>query len=240
MDVKPRDVCILPNNFLLVTSSESRNLTIYDQSFKLVKTINQIDDQYLTPLSAITNGKNSIFITQETCEIIKTDLDFKLIKIFGGYGQDKDQFAIPIKIVYNESSIYVCDSHNFRIQELNEDFEPQYSYILNFKPWKMKIIKNVACIRPAGETFFAFYNLKPFYFKTKVSDVRSDVFTFNSWFYLYDFNEKQFNCFDLNGCRVEETKISVKNEISFDSIDYLNNKLTIASTEAKIIAIITL
>jgi hypothetical protein len=238
LDFEPRDLCILPNNCILVTSSKSKNITIYDSSFKLLKIIDQIDDQYLTPLSTTTNGKNSIFITQDDplSQIIKTDLEFKLIKIFNV--QNNDKFAIPIKLVYNEDSIYVCDCHNSRIQELNEDLMPINSYMLNFKPWKIKIIKNIACIRPVGETFVAFYNLKPFYFKTKVFDVTGDILTFNSWFYLFNFNEKMFNCFDINGLCVEESKINIKDEISFDSIDNFNNKLIIAITQEKKLAIL--
>lgn len=190
-------------------------------------TIDQIDSHPLTPLSVATNGINSIYIAQETCEIIKTDFDFKLISIIG------QQFAIPTKIIFYEGSLYVCDSYNFRLQELNEELILQESYALNFKPWKFNIIQNTACVRPIGETFVSFYNLKPFYFKAKVHDVSGDILAFKSWFYLFQNENSQFVCFDVNGLIVEDVVIKIKKCIAFDAILYKNENVIMAVTEEK-------
>ena len=236
LQVEPRDFCILPNGQLLITSIASNNLTIYDSKFQLVKTIDKINSTLLYPLSVITNHKNYVYIAQETCEIIQTDLDFNFINSFGSYGSSENQFEIVSKLFHYENSIYVCDSHNCRIQELSEDLAFQESYKLKFKPWKVIINKNVLCVRPVAETIVYLYNLKPFYFKTKIFHLIGDIFTLNSWFYFFNHDRKEINCYDINGVIVEDSKLKVETNIinqSWDIIHYFNHQLIIGFTQEK-------
>ena len=240
LDVEPKDTCVLSSGNLLIASRSSKNLKIYDDTFKIIKTIDRINNQNFTPLSITTNGRNYIYIADEQLDrILQTDLDFKLIHSYGTRGSENNQLCSPLDIIFDKNSIYICDTQNRRIQKLSEDLIYKKTYQLNFKPWKIKILKNIACIRPTGEPFLSFYNLNPFYLKAKVCDGNGDIISINSWFYEYDHSSHLLRCYDLNGELMKETFLKFENRNLSSSqesmywINCFNRQIIIGLTQSK-------
>ncbi len=230
------------NGNLVIASLESKALKIYDKEFKLIKTIDKINNQTFSPLYLTSNGKNSIYITNYIeNQIIQTDLDFNFIKQFGGKGSTNQQLDYPRGITFHENSIYVCDVNNNRIQKLSEDLIYQESYPLNFKPRNIKIIINVACIRSFDEPIISLYQLNPFSFKCEISNCNCEIYSIHSWFYVSNIFDKRIECYDINGNLVgykvlenvyEEAEI-------YYSFGYFNNKFIIGNRESKYLKILS-
>lgn len=170
-----------------------------DSNFKVIKTISKINDEIFTPRFITTDGRNRIFFTALKSRILKCDLDLKFIKQFGTKGSGNEQLDKPCGIKYFENFIYVCDYNNQRIQKLNEELLFKESYPLNFKPWEIEILNNIACIRSGSEASLVFYNMNPFYLKTKVNHVAGSITSFNSWFYQFDNRNTRIFCYNIHG-----------------------------------------
>jgi hypothetical protein len=173
-------------------------------------------------------------------EIIKTDLDFNFIKQFGGKGSTNQKLFYPRGITFDEDSIYICDSNNNRIQKLSEDLIYQESYELNFAPWDIKIIKNVACIRSFGEPYSnSLYYLNPFRFKTRIGNSKSAICSINSWFYVNNYFDKRIECYDINGNLVDYKDLdNLYEKEEYYSFGYFNNSFIIGTKAAKILIIL--
>ena len=84
LDFGPTSFYTLPNGNLVIASRKSKVLKIYDSEFKLIKTVDKINNKTFKPQYLTSNGKNSIYITDGlNIHIIQTDLDFNFIKQFG-------------------------------------------------------------------------------------------------------------------------------------------------------------
>ena len=165
---------ILPNENIAIGGKESKNLSIYNFNFKLIKTIDKINNKNFSPSCLTSNGKNFFYITDSTDhKIIQTDLNFNYVNHFGGKGSSNKLLDKPKAIDYYENSIYVCDRKNKRIQRISEELNFQKSYPLNFEPSSIKINNNVCCVN--GNTFAVIYYLNPFSFKIKINNVYSKI-----------------------------------------------------------------
>jgi hypothetical protein len=240
---EPTSFHTLPNGSLVIACRESKALKIYDKEFKLIKTIDKINNQTFVPLYLTSNGKNSIYLTDiRSDKIIQTDLDFNFMRQFGGKGSTNQQLDYPIGITFHEDSIYVCESNNKRIQKLSEDLIYQESYPLNFKPWSIKIIRNVACIGSHREPIISLYLLNPFSFKCKISDCNCEIYAIHSWFYVINQFDLSIECYDINGNLVDykglENVYDEKEEIYY-SFGYYNNKFIIGNDQTKNLKILS-
>ena len=163
-------------------------------------------------------------------------MDFNFIKQFGSKGSSNQQLYYPLGIEYYEDSVYVCDSNNQRIQKLSEDLVYQETYPLNFDPWNIKIIKNVAGIRTNGEPYRIYlYLLNPFSFKTRISRGNGEIYLINSSFYVYHKSDKRIECYDINGDLVDGKcleNISEETAQNF-SFGYFNNRFIIGTEQTK-------
>jgi hypothetical protein len=238
LDIEPKHFCQLPNGNVLIASRSSKNLKIYDENFKFLKTIDRINCQTFTPLSVTTNCRNFIYIADETFDkILQTDLEFNMQRAFGSRGSEIEQLCSPLDIIYDKNSIYVCDTQNQRIQKLSEDLQHKKTYPLNFKPWKIKILKNIACIRPTGEPFIAFFNLTPFCLKVKVCDSNGDILSISSSFYEYEHSSQRLRCYNINGELLKEKFLKFDCEgVSDDSMYWIScykQHLIIGLTQSK-------
>ena len=162
-------------------------------------------------------------------------MDFNFIKQFGSKGSSNQQLDLPNGIEYYEDSVFVCDSDNKRIQKLSEDLVYQESYPLYFQPWNIKIIKNVACVRPNGEPNILLYQLNPFSYKTKISRGNGEIYSINSWFYVCNYFDKRIECYDINGNLVDAknlVNIYEENNLLY-SFGYFNKRFIIGPSETK-------
>ena len=227
LEIEPLHSCNLPNKTLLVSSDSSHCFKMINSDLKIIKTIDKINNESFTPRYITTDGRNKIFFTALKSRIIKTDLDFKFIKQFGSKGTGNENLDKPCGICYFEEFIYVCDYNNQRIQKLNENLVYQESYRINYKPWEIEVKNSVACIRPGSELFLLFYNLNPFFFKTKVSNVHGLITSFNSWFYQYNNRRERICCYNINGELVSEKKLKVNTVKKNSILNYFDEKLII-------------
>ena len=161
----------------------------------------------------------------------------KFVKGFGAHGSGNLNLNSPSGIAYFNNSVYICDSDNYRIQKLSEDLEYQESYPLNYKPWKIKILKNIACIRSSSGDYNSFYNLNPFYFKTKLCRGNGDILAHNAWFHEYKNSRKTLRCYDMIGNLVDEKMIFIDGFQALICqeyvITYFNEKFIIGLTKEK-------
>jgi hypothetical protein len=227
----------LPNGNLVIASNESKSLKIYDREFQLIKTIDKINNKTFSPQYLTSNDKNTVYLSDRIGhKIIQTDFDLNFIKQFGEEGSTNQQLDDPLGVIFHDNSIYVCDSNNKRIQKLSEDLVFQESYPLNFKPWNIKIIKNVACIRSNGEPYIiSLYNTNPFSFKCEISNGNSEIYSINSWFYVNNEFKKRIECYDINGNLVDYKCLEnvYEEESQNYSSGFFNNKFIIGLSKAK-------
>ena len=242
---EPYSFHTLTNGNLVIASFEwePNALKIYDKEFKLIKTIDKINNQTFSPRYLTSNGKNSIYLTYiRSDKIIQTDLDFNFMKQFGGTGSTNQQLDHPSGITFHGDSIYVCDSNNERIQKLSEDLIYQESYPLNFKPWNIKIIRNAACIRSFDEPIISLNQLNPFSFKCEISNGNCEIYSIHSWFYVSNIFDKRIECYDINGNLVNykdlENVYEEEAEIYY-SFGYFNNKFIIGNDQTKNLKILS-
>ena len=86
-----------------------------------------------------------------------------------------------------------------------------------------------------------FYNLNPFYFKTKVSDCYVDICSLYAHFYMFDIIEKKLKCFDLNGELIKEKKLmleATKGDVEYEYIHFFNGKFLITRRNGKKLIIV--
>jgi hypothetical protein len=62
LDYNPYSLCCLPKNRLLVSDYINNQLLVYDENFKLYKTIKKIDNMLLFPLGISTDGVDKIYV----------------------------------------------------------------------------------------------------------------------------------------------------------------------------------
>ena len=149
---KPFDICLLPNGNTLICGAANSNISLLDTKNELKKSINTINNQSLGVVSACTNDVDAVYLSNHSYHtIIKTDLNLNTqLASFGYYGQvgtDNDHLKNPDGICFSNNSVYVCDIGNKRIQKLNADLVYKQSFKLNYSPWYIKILNDVACVR---------------------------------------------------------------------------------------------
>ena len=149
LEIRPFDSIILPNDLILFANRDDKKLTLCDDNFRIIKTIDKIENRGFYPEAvavALDGPKRIYFTNRDSHEVIMTDLNLNKIKSFGSIGLSNCQFNDPCGICYIEGFVYVCDSKNERIQVLNSDLEYCKSVSLDYEPWLIKGSNNVVCI----------------------------------------------------------------------------------------------
>ena len=87
----------MPNKTLLSANHDQKNLTLYNENSDLIKTIDRIGNQDISPIGLAINYKNEIYISNYSHHSIDMiDLDFNKIRSFGTPGCSNDQLNYPI------------------------------------------------------------------------------------------------------------------------------------------------
>ena len=228
----------MPNQLLLVANPVQKNLTLHNPHLSLIKTIEKIDYRAIQPRYLSTDNKNKIFISQsDHHKVTVTNLDMKMIKEIGSKGDSNYQFNYPLGVFYSDGSIYVCDGENKRIQKFNDNLTFQASFKVDFKPLSLRIINNYACIRSNSEDFVFFYSLQPLRLINKISIYgHSAIYSTQFWFYVFDSETKELNCYDVMGTLVDSVCFEFQNDINCKekvSFEFLNNCLVFSCRLAK-------
>ena len=95
----PYDFCSLPNNTLLVADYENYKLHLYDESFNLIQTIDEIGNQSIRPYVLAINNRNQIYISSRPYHRVDmTDLKFNLIKSFKFTNQKENKIRFNLQL----------------------------------------------------------------------------------------------------------------------------------------------
>lgn len=140
-------ICALSNETLVTTNGNS--ISFYNKNFQLIKKIDKFDQQTSLSTYFVTSNKANrlYFSNTRSHQLIMLDCNCdQLIKIVGSYGSNPNQFNEPVGLCYHQNSLYVCDHLNKRIQKLNEELEHLTIFKLDFKPWDIRAINDVAVI----------------------------------------------------------------------------------------------
>ena len=188
-------------------------------------------------ISIATNNVDKVYIAQlNTHEVVMTDLNLKIIKTIGGYGdrdlrlrndfddsdKGRDFLAYPTSVVYYKGLVYVCDHRNNKIQVYTENLDYFDTLKILFKPYQLCIGNDLIAVtrNDKSENILYFYTLKPFEFKVSYNKMNVNISVINSQFYGYAFETKSLHCFDQNGKFIEE--IRMKFLENYDSRNYKN------------------
>jgi hypothetical protein len=231
---------ILPNNILLICGRNSINL--YDKYFKLIKTINKINNIAIKPYFVSTNENDRVFISEMTnTRIIVTDLDLNFIK----YSQSSFLSSCYAS-AFKDDYLYVCDFIDSKICRFESDIEERVYFKLDRPPWDIKILNNTACVGD-GDQFqnysFSFYSLNDnsFSLLKRYDRLFGSTLAYNGYFYHLLNTSKIFYIYNDKGEFLK--RISTN---AFDDIDrsiggdivYLNGNFLVSTINSRKIIVL--
>ncbi len=116
--------------------------------------------------------------------------------------------------------LYVCDSGNNRIGIFTSKLEFIKNNLITFRPFEIKIINNVACVR-SFNTFdqqLHFYNLPNFTIQSTYKDFHQPISVIQNSFYQFDPQNELLYCYDSNGIQIDQiSSTGVRNLIQSNS-----------------------
>jgi hypothetical protein len=192
----PFDMCVLPQNKILLADCDGKLLALYDKYFNLIKIVRKIDRKTIQPTSIAINDEDQLYVSDvERNRIMLLDLDFNLLKSVGTRGNNNDEFCTPFSICYKYHYLYVCDTFNKRIQIYSDQLKYIESINLQIMPFSIQISNTSICI-----------NCKYFYDLNTLELIREyDEYYFHrvseiySRFYACNFNLNTIYCYDEKG-----------------------------------------
>jgi hypothetical protein len=132
---------------------------------------------------------NHLYIADsQNHRIIKLDDEFNLIKSYGSFGADFNQFVKPSGICFKNGILYICDYGNQRIQICDKDLELIDSVKVNYQPWMIKISNSLIFVQATCIKYLFIYDLKSLSLKKRIDKpdehcrltvVNSNVYLFN-------------------------------------------------------------
>jgi hypothetical protein len=211
------EIIKLPNNILLAANYKDSKLELFDQNFKHLNTIEQINGEAFRPIGIDINKKDDIYISDHFNDrILMVDLDFNLIKAVGSRGSGQNQFNKPCGICFHYNKLFVCDGKNYRIVIFTQDLEFINAVKLDYMPWLVKASNSTLCIETDSPGVLYFYNLTDFSLKHKYEYGVCRISEVDSSFYAFHHSTQTVFCFDENG--------TFKNEINFKGFErYVGN-----------------
>jgi len=138
IDVYGTDVCVLPNDTIMVTCYDNGVVNVYDTSFKLLKKVTTVHHQYIKALSSTTNNIDKIFIADtHNNRIMMTDLDFNYISSY--------HIEQPYGVCFKQH-IYACSYSEAKVYKLDERLKLISSHTVQNGPWQIKIAGDRAIV----------------------------------------------------------------------------------------------
>ena len=230
--IKPLDLCVLNSKKLLISDYLTKVLAIVDENFSLIKQINKINDNPFKP-SALANSNDKIYVANdENMKIYIFDHDLKLIDSVDT--SDDGKPYRPYGICYSNDIIYVCDVTNNKIQTYTKELKLIKSFQLDSKPWYIKVIDNIACMRVFDGFFICFYTLPSFTLKYRYHGHRGFIVIADSRFIEFCQPNKIYYCYNKDGLIIDKNSLLMENDIMLDNYDpivYFNNKLIVAQCD---------
>ena len=128
-------ICITPDNYIVVASSEAPHITKYTMDCTLVSSANTSQGngplRFYLPQSIAVSTSGHLYVcdtANQYIQVLNPDLTFS--HMFGERGSGPGQFKHPCGIVIDsQDAIYVCDDLNHKVQKLSNNG----TYIREFK-----------------------------------------------------------------------------------------------------------
>ena len=220
---------------MLVLNKEC-TLALYNSDFQLLKQDFETLYSHVDSLSALETSNEHIYLLSSyEKKILKLDFEFNIIKI-----EESLNFK-PSGMCFYENHLYVCDPDNMGLKKFTGLIELENNFQLNYRPNKIKIINDVACIRTIDydkeSDCILFYSLKNFSLMNKYENHDGGVISLiNNTFYEYKDVCKEICIFDTKGGIIAEIKTNL-NENFFRwkaGIMVLNNDKLLISIDKEI------
>ena len=209
---KAIDVCILPNNHILATTNYS--IRIFDENFQEVKK-RQVN--YLNAFGCALDTKNDIiYISDHINNCIDVyNLSLQKTKTFGLDNNSK--FNGIRKMTWINSTLFVCDLGNKRIQIFDDQLKLIESMKLDYCPYSIKVSNKTIGICSEFRGLY-FYDLETKKLVKEYKELAGTIQLIDSNFYVISFDPepKKVYCFNDHGCLIQEINISndIKNYIT--------------------------
>ena len=201
----PFDIISLPNDTIVCCNYH--NMKIYDENFQILKTIDTIQENTVRSRGITTNNIDLVYISDlQAHQILACDLNFNKITAYGTYGKGMGQFSNPTGIFYHNRFLFICDFDNKRIQKVSDDFKSCEIFNIKLKPYYIKIIGTIACVCGHSESNLNFYDIDSFNLIFEYINQKGPISTINSFFYNFDFERKNFCCYNSDGILIDEIK----------------------------------
>ena len=235
--VRPSDICVLSNGYILAANCKDLNLTLYDSNIKAVKTIDKISYQSFKPISIASKGDKIYICDIGSHRIIRTDLEFRRTALFGSQGFGSSHLNHPHGICFHKQHLFVCDAFNNRIQRLSSRLSFEQSYILDYEPWQIRIANNIACVRGLNVTSIFFYDISvDMTLKFEFTGHNGIIGNIGSCFYEYYAVNAKIYFYDDKGELYEEVQTDGFSNIKVDQfggITTMLGKFLIAFEDSK-------
>ncbi len=122
---KPINIVIDPLGYKFVADTERKQIVVFGPQDKYMTAFDIPTPCHPVDL-ALHENELYVLDNDETCQIVVLDRSTgEVLRTFGGPGGEPGQFRIPNSLAVGpDGSVYVSDTHNWRIQKLTRDGEP--------------------------------------------------------------------------------------------------------------------
>lgn len=234
LQIQPTDICVLPDETLMVISWNNKCLIIYDKHFKQIKLIESIRKNTFRAFSACTNAVDTIYISDfENNRIIMTDLDFEFYKSAIVCPSIPGR---PYGIRFYNDWLYVCDPNNKRVHKFNSNLVLHSYYTVETRPYQIQIYNDIVLLSSCTNQI-SFYTISTFD-NIKTLDLHGgNICVVDAFFYEFTKKNTTFYVFDQNSNQIDEIhNDSFKALLSIDDFDgmtYFNGCFVLCSRQAK-------
>jgi hypothetical protein len=212
LDYNPYNLCILPNQQILVSDHIKNQLILYDENFNVIKIVSSFDNLLFLPLGLTTNEIDKIYICDyKFHRILCVDFQFRLIKRFGMKGNGNQNLLHPYDVFYFKDIVYVCDHGNKRITQLTPDLEFIVSNNLMYEPWQIRVLNKKAFIRSFDEKSIYIHDLTTFDIIKRIDGQNGIICQFDSHVYELDTKNSKINCYASNGVLINYIDVCFQN-----------------------------
>ena len=177
---KPCYLAVTKEGLIVVAENSAHCISVFDRDGHKLRSFGHqgsVQSQLSYPRGVALCSDNSVLVTANH-GVKKYSLDGKFMASVGREGSGQLEFKYAWGIAANNKNVYVCDTHNNRIQVLNEDLTYRSSFgSKGSGPGRLNVPEDIA-IDSSGKMFVADHN-----------NNRIQVFNPEGQF-LYQFNEQ--------------------------------------------------
>ena len=183
----PLDICVISSKKQIVISScrttGCDELRLYDENFQLLKSVKTLRNTKIAPYSMDSNQIDKIYFWDFYSNKLYA-IDFNL-----NYLNSVDLVINGDKIetygmCYANDKLFLCDNWNFRLAIFDKDLNFVKFETTDLKPYFIKILENIVCIRHSEPQCISFYDLNTFTLKYRYWGHNGFIFLANNTHFI--------------------------------------------------------